>query len=135
MTFSDNTRQLACFGAAGFIGTALVLAVAYPAHAGQPISQKPVTVIAKKDTMTERVPYGDLVLTSREGRRLLYHRVDAAVRTVCPDQDEEGYTYDQQGCKDFAWAGARPQIRRAIDRAQLGPSFGMAILISTAPTK
>lgn len=135
MTISDNVRQVAFLTAAGFIGTALVIAAASPAMGRTPI-QEPVTVIAKKEVMTERVPYGDLSLATREGRGELYHRVGLAVNRVCPSVDDLGFAIDPQGCQDFAWDGARPQMHRAIKAAKSGASLAMTITITAAaPTK
>jgi UrcA family protein len=50
-----------------------------------------------------------LDLTSPTGVALLEQRVERAVRRVCDDDAE---------CRDDAWAGARPQIWAAIDRAR-----------------
>jgi UrcA family protein len=51
-----------------------------------------------------------LDLTSPAGLALLEQRVERAVRHVCDDGDTQ--------CYDDAWAGARPQIWAAIDRAR-----------------
>ena len=107
---SIDTRRMACIGAAGFIGTALVIAAASPVH-GQSLFHQPVTVQGHRDTLTRVVPYGDLALTTNQGRGILMRRVSAAVTDVCPDYDELGSGYDVQGCEDFAWAGARPPDR------------------------
>lgn len=50
-----------------------------------------------------------LDLTSPAGVALLEQRVERAVRRVCDDDAR---------CRDDAWAGARPQIWAAIDRAR-----------------
>ena len=128
---SIDIRKMACIGAAGFIGTALVIAAASPVH-GQSFSHQPVTVQGHRDSITRIVPYGDLALTSNRGRQVLMRRVSTAVTQVCPDYDEQGLTYDVQGCEDFAWAGARPQIRRAFDDARSGSSLAMSIVITAA---
>jgi UrcA family protein len=120
-------RKMACWGAAGFIGTALLIVAASPAH-----SQPPVEVVAHKDALTRVVPYGDLSLASQTGRKILVRRVGLAVREVCPEYDVAGVLYDVQGCRKFAWKGARPQIDRAIDRAMSGSSLAMAITIQSA---
>jgi UrcA family protein len=101
----------------------------------QPGSQAPVTVVAQKDgSLTERVPYGDLTLTSEEGRHLLMHRVNLAVGRVCPDFYADGQpNNDPQLCKDFAWRGARPQIKRALDEALAGGTTTMSLAIVAAP--
>jgi UrcA family protein len=126
-----DTRKMACIGAAGFIGTALVLAAASPVHS-QSFSHQPVTVQGHRDSITRIVPYGDLALTSDQGRRILMRRVDAAVTQVCPDFDEQGSVYDVPACQDFAWAGARPQIKRAFDNARSGALVAMSIAITAA---
>jgi UrcA family protein len=134
MTTSDNVRQVACLGAAGFVATALILAVAAPAH-GQSY-QKSVTVVAHKEApTTQLVPYRDLALATKEGRRMLIRRVGLAVNNVCPTFDEDGYEYDVRGCVDFAWQGARPQIRRVIEAAKAGTPLAMSIEITSAAAK
>lgn len=102
----------------------------------QPGQQAPVTVVAQKDgSLTERVPYGDLTLTSEEGRHLLMHRVGLAVDRVCPVFDADGQPFnDPQSCKDFAWRGARPQIKRAFAEAISGGAATISIAIVAAPT-
>ena len=126
-----DVRKMACFGAAGLLGTMLAGAVAYPAN-GQP-GQKPVTVTAHREApITQRVPYGDLALATKGGRSVLMRRVSFAVDTVCPQDDDDFGPYDVQGCKDFAWDGARPQIRRAINLAKSGATLAMTIEITSA---
>jgi UrcA family protein len=134
MTTSENVRQVASLAAAGFIGTALVLAVAFPAH-GTPLGQNPVTVTGQRDMTTERVPFGDLALTTRAGQHALYRRVSDAVYRVCPVIDEEGVPYDSRGCMDFAWDGARPQIDHAIKAAKSGAPLAAAIVISSGNSR
>jgi len=119
-------RKMACWGAAGFIGSALLIVAASPAH-GQP----PVEVVAQK-AYTRIVPFGDLSLATKAGQKILFRRVGYAVREVCPDQDETGAYYNADHCKKFAWQGARPQINRAIDRAMSGSKMAMTITIQAA---
>ena len=130
MTLSDNARQLACLGAAGFLGVMLLVA----ATAAPPVHAKvPIEVVAQKQPLTTRVSYGDLRLQTREGRSILYHRVGAAVEFVCPPTDEDGFEYMVQDCKDYAWNGARPQIHRAIRLAKTSSvTLAMAIEITAA---
>ena len=121
-----DVREMACWGAAGFIGTALLIVAASPAH-----SQPPVEVIAQK-SMTRVVHYGDLSLASQKDRNILYRRVGYAVKEVCPEYAEDGAFYDNESCRKSAWAGARPQIRKALDRALSGSSMAMTITIQAA---
>jgi UrcA family protein len=125
-----DVRSMACWGAAGFIGTALLIVAASPAH-----SQPPVEVIAQKGGMTRVVHYGDLSLATQKGRQTLVRRVGYAVREVCPGYEESWVLYDVEGCKKFAWKGAQPQIRRAFDRALSGSSMSMSSLTITAGTR
>jgi UrcA family protein len=125
-----DVRSMACWGAAGFIGTALLIVAASPAH-GQP----PVEVIAQKGGMTRVVHFGDLSLATQKGRNTLVRRVGYAVGQVCPDYADGWVIYDVDGCKKFAWKGARPQIRRAFDRALSGSSMTMTSLTITAGAK
>jgi len=134
--FSNGARQVACLGAAGFIGTMLVVAATSPAFA-QEYSQ-PVTVTAHSDQLTRVVPYGDLSLANRDARKVLMHRVGIAVREVCPNMSIDGLSlqqYDVEGCRDYAWTGARPQIRHAIDLAGSGSTLAMSITITSATVK
>ena len=75
---------------------------------------KPVVVYAQPTPVnTVRVPYRDLNLASSSDRKLLKSRVGQAVRKVCEfnhNRLDRGYFL---GAGD-AWAGARPQIVRAI---------------------
>ena len=119
-------RKMACWGAAGFIGAALLIVAATPAH-----SQPPVEVVAQKNAMTRIVHYGDLSLATQAGKRQLFRRVGYAVKEVCPEADG-GVLYDIDGCKSFAWRGARPQIRRALDQALSGSTMAMTITIQSA---
>jgi UrcA family protein len=127
-------RKMLCLGAASFIGTMMVGLAVMPAH-GEPLT-KPVTVTAHKHApMVERVAFGDLALATKDGRKMLYRRVGYAVDHVCPDRDADLGTYDVEGCKDFAWSGARPQIDRAIRDARSGASLAMTIEITSASAR
>jgi UrcA family protein len=129
--------MLACktpsLAAAASIAAALV---ATPLQAQS--SQQPVTVLGhqKEAPLTRIVPYGDLALTTGAGRSILMHRVRTAVREVCPDaayaQSVYNLEYNAEDCTNFAWAGADPQIRRAIDLARSGQAVAMAIEVTGA---
>jgi UrcA family protein len=91
-------------------------------------STRPVNVLAHTDTVTRIVPYGDLSLATRKGRRTLMRRVDVAVDQVCPEYDKtSGQFYTEIAeCKHFAWTGASPQIKQAFDRALSGETLSAA---------
>jgi UrcA family protein len=98
-------------------------------------TQRPVTVLGRQEAgLTRIVPFGDLSLASKAGQNILYHRVGVAVRQVCPNSDAglASHNPSLQDCTDFAWAGARPQIRRAIDLAQSGQTLAMSIAVTGA---
>jgi UrcA family protein len=106
---------------------AIAMSSAATTAGGQP-SKEPITVQAYQRV----VNYGDLALNTRHGRRVLIHRVGLAVHEVCPELDETGHAYDVMDCREFAWAGARPQIRQALDQARSGQPLAMSIVISSS---
>ena len=124
---SELPKAAAC-GVTGSIAAALLL-VAGPAR-----SEPPVEVIGKP-ALTRHVPYGDLSLATKSGQRNLYRRVGRAVVDLCPLVEEKEDWYDVQGCRDFAWRGARPQIRRAFDLALSGSSLAMTTSITISAAK
>lgn len=128
-----DARQLACVGAAAFVGAMLVTATATMA---KPV--RPVVISKRIEPMTRYVSYADLSLTTREGKNVLYKRVGYAVNDVCPvnervDDMDGTSTYDFGYCRDFAWSGAMPQIRNAIHAAKLGTPLVMTIGVVGAP--
>lgn len=106
---SRSIRALAAIG--------LIAAIAVPAAAGGPGD---VTVIANPDIHTTRVGYGDLNLTDRQGRAMLYHRVRVAAHFVCnPGKFDGGLSREEQaGCYYGAMDDAWPQMNRAVRRAE-----------------
>ena len=130
-----DKQRLAAITAAGLVGAATVAFAIAPAH-GQTHLRTPLVVTAPREgPFTELVPYGDLALATNQGRWALHHRVGLAVDRVCPDLDEYGFDYDSQGCKDYAWDGARPQISRAVQAARSGALVAMTIEVSAAPRR
>jgi UrcA family protein len=110
--------------------------------AGSPLQaqsgQQPVTVLGhqKEAPLTEAVQFGDLALTTRAGRIALVSRVGQAIAEVCPAaayaHSVYNLDYDAEDCANFAWAGANPQIRQAIDLARSGQAVAMAIEVTAA---
>jgi len=119
------------------VGTAAVAAAASAISTTAAVAQQADVVVEKHlSPVTRYVPYADLSLSTKEGRKSLYHRVGQAVDQVCPDFDEEGRAYDTSGCIKFAWEGAYPQIGRAIKDAQSGKSaMSAAITIAAGPAR
>jgi UrcA family protein len=98
--------------------------------------QRPVTVLGHPETLTRTVQFADLSLSTAAGRRALVHRVGQAVGEVCPNaayaHSAYNIDYDADDCVSFAWAGANPQIRRAVDLAKSGQAVAMAIEVTGA---
>ena len=107
----DRSRNLA-------VASAILLGAA-PAYAGQ---DQPAVVYGEdsENFRTERVYFGDLDLASQNGERQLNRRVAATVRSVCltdfTGSALQSAEFDR--CADGAWAGARPQIARAVAQAR-----------------
>lgn len=121
-----NAQQLVCVGAAAFVGSLLVTATVAVAKS----PTRPVIIEKRLDPMTRHVSFADLSLTTKEGQDVLYWRVGKAVNEVCPPTlpNEDGAsTYERGYCRDFAWHGARPQIRKAIRSAKNGTPLIMTL--------
>lgn len=115
------------------LGATLALATA--AGAVPPGAQAPVQVIGQRiadDQLTERVGYRDLNLASASGQKALTSRVRSAVGTVCSPLDGTNLRTRQQHCRSFAWHGAKPQMARAIERAQQLAATGSTSLPQVA---
>jgi UrcA family protein len=120
-----------------FVGAALAASMCAQVASSLAKPVKPVVISKRVDPMVRYVSYADLSLTSREGKRLLIHRVYEAVDEVCPvrlpaDPVDGTTDYDRHDCQDGAWAGARPQIRKAIRAASFGAPLVMTIGIAGA---
>jgi UrcA family protein len=104
--------------------TASLLVTAATAQAAQ---DRPVVVYADRHLNIERVPYGDLNLAASADRKALYGRVGSAVRNVC-NFDSTGIATDYRTCAGLAWADARPQIHKALARADQMAAVGKPAL-------
>ena len=100
---------------------------------------RPVVVVAPLDVPTRRVSYVDLNLTTPAGEKLLNRRVASAVRSVC--NEARGISsdfYATIACRDGAWDGARPQMKRAVRRAHDfaatgSPLIAVGVIVLAAP--
>lgn len=124
----NYSRGIAMCGAI-FVASAAVAAIAIPANA------KPTVVVTAPATefATRTVTYRDLNLASAADEKVLNRRVGRAVNGVCwevngPSPD----FYLQTDCRDDAWRGARPQIARAVLRAQQIAATGHSAIPATA---
>ena len=112
--------QILAFAAALAVTTGGIVALAAPASAADQ-----VVVRAEADVRTAHVRYADLDIANAAGQKLLNRRVGQAVHSVC-DGTASYATFQSEGfCKTAAWGRARPQIARAIERAQTLASLGV----------
>lgn len=97
---------------------------------------RPVLVVAPSDPApTRRVSYADLNLASVAGETTLNRRVRGAVSSVCREAvGPSPALFANQACSKFAWAGARPQIARAVQRAHDIATTGSSTIAATAIT-
>jgi len=112
-----NGRILA-FGAALAVSAGGFVLTATPASAEQ-------VVVHATDIPTRVIRYADLDLTDKIGQKQLKRRVGTAVFDVC-DGSASYATFQSEGfCQTAAWSQARPQMARAIERAQLLASLNV----------
>jgi UrcA family protein len=79
---------------------------------------RPVVVVAPSDVITRRVSYTDLNLAIRSDEKTLTRRVGSAVRWVCEEALGNARDfYAEMQCRDVSWDLARPQMKRAVQRA------------------
>jgi UrcA family protein len=98
-------------------------------------AQAPLQVVAQRvddDRLTERVSHRDLNLAAASGQKSLHLRVRSAVRRVCSPLDGTNLRAQQQQCRSFAWAGAKPQMARAVEQAQQLAATGSTSLAEVA---
>ena len=92
-----------------------------------------MVVYAQPNLNVERVPYGDLNLAASVDRKALYSRVGSAVRNVC-NFDSRGISADYRTCASISWADARPQINKALARADQMAALGQPAFAAGAIT-
>ncbi len=110
--------------------TAIELLAISPASA-----KDPPLVVTAEPLPTRNVSFADLNLASAADARTLHRRVGEAVNEVCqispgPSQQR----FDDLDCSASAWAGARPQIDRAVLRAKEIAATGSSSIAATAIT-
>ena len=91
------------------------------------LAQEPAdqTIVVKGKPLPEGVEtrivkISDLNLAVPDGEKEMNRRVEAAVESICnksATQDLSGKALDEK-CRDEAWAGARPQMDRAVQLAR-----------------
>ena len=123
-----NVRNLACMTAAGFIGVLLVSAAAQPAYS-QASRDVVVQAQTNPDVLTATVNFSIKDIRSLAGQQALVRQVRQATYEVCPEYASE-FNLDFLSCRDRAWAGAKPQIHRAIKRAMTMADTGAPMSIT-----
>jgi UrcA family protein len=84
---------------------------------GTAVAQPPI-IVSVEPVPTERVSYADLNLASANDVQRLTYRVRGAINRVCAPQYSRETFVDYHDCRSYAWGGAKPQMDRAILRAQ-----------------
>jgi UrcA family protein len=118
------------------LSTAAIFAATATASA-QPPDKDVVVTGAESDAVVRQVPYSDLNLASAPGETALVKRVRFAVSDVCLDAvgGHSGYLHESSvNCKSASWAGAAPQIDRAVQRARDIAANGWSAIAPVAIT-
>jgi UrcA family protein len=72
--------------------------------------------IAADNTVTVRIAYGDVDVTSTEGRTELEARIDAKLRKVCALEGAARYTHGRTAIDDKCVADARVAALAEVER-------------------
>jgi UrcA family protein len=103
------------FGSVAVLGLCATAAVAQPPSA-RPAKQ---VVVIGEEQPTRHVSLADLNLRAEDDRKVLVHRVRAAVRSVCDEAlGPSPIYYAEQSCRKLTWTDTQPQLSRAFQRAQ-----------------
>jgi UrcA family protein len=86
-----------------------------------------VTAQPDENTISRRVRFDDLNLTTAQGAKQFHQRVGIAVRGVCLEATGPNpLDWAEYSCQRTAWRDARPQIAKVIEAAQLAALNGTA---------
>ena len=124
------TTTKKCASASISASVALVLT----ASSGGAAAARDVTVVAQPpaDVLSERVSYADLDLATRTGVQVFNARVGGAVYRVCAPLDQRSTFSEHANCRSFAWNGAKPQMDRAVARAEQIAAVGTSSIAPVA---
>lgn len=128
-----SVRNLATLTAAGFVGVLLIAATAQPAYS-QPDRDVVVQARPDPDALTTNVSFTISDIRSLAGQKTLIRRVRDATNEVCPTDNSYFLEPERVLCRDNAWAGAKPQIDRAIRQAMSMADTGAAMSITIGIT-
>lgn len=85
------------------------------------------------DELVKRVSYRDLQLMNASDQLTLIHRVDVAVRSVCPvNFGSVNTSLGDRACRTASWKLAQPQIDMAVLRAKEIAMNGSSLIAPTA---
>jgi UrcA family protein len=127
--------KLASISAAVAITFGGLTVLAQPAYG----KSGPVVVIAPSNIVSRYISYVDLNLANSAGELTLNRRVGGAVTGLCLEatggDDRNFMTANAaKNCRNSAWAGARPQIARAVQRSQDIASTGVSSIAAAVIT-
>lgn len=117
MTAEHMKFMVRCAAATGAILiTGLVMSPAIGAN--KPTQEQ--VLVTGEPLPTRVVETRDLNLLAPEGRERLHWRISGAVRSLCGTDGRQplAIEMDRRQCREFAFAGAKPQVEAAIARAQ-----------------
>jgi len=121
-----------------FVAALSTAAIFAATASAQPPRDKDVVVTgAESDAVVREVPYSDLNLAAAPGETALVKRVRFAVNDVCLEAvgGHSGYLHESSvNCKTASWAGAAPQIDRAVQRARDIAANGWSAIAPVAIT-
>ena len=125
-----DIRKATCAAAAGFITLTLVGAAIHPAQAA-PRGEVVVSAYRVDTALQRVVSYADLNLRARDDQRILGRRIEGAANSICKSVNTD---HDSQSmCFTFAAREVKPQVMRAIERAEMiaeGKAVGPPVAIS-----
>ena len=137
MTSSKESLSLSAivFAAVTAFSVTAMVALAFPS-AAQSQTRDVIVTAPAGDVVTRRVYHRDLNLASLPGERILFRRVNLAVKGMCREIVGPGIVswFDENGCRADAWDSARPQIRRAVRRAHDIALHGKSSIAAAAIT-
>lgn len=106
------------------LAAAGLFSLAVPASAEEPeiVVTGKMKIPEGYEPVTEVVEFGDLDLATFEGEEELEKRVAAAVKKICWSHPKPArwQVKESEECDSFAWEGARPQMKQAIEKARGG---------------
>lgn len=125
--------ELSSFTAAALLAGGLFLPTSATAK------DSPVLVTAPTELVVRHVSYADLDLALPSGVSALNDRVTFAIGDVCTeanlfDNGSFAFKSGMMKCSNHAWNDARPQIARAVQRAQDLASAGSSPVAAAAIT-